>query len=342
MSGPFRGAPLDWRFGAGQTYRQERAEIERAQIEGRAEAYTVAQAATRADEPTKAKRRRATTARTPVPLPVFSPDPRRLNNGLLADHAKGLLPPVPIALPDEVPTWARPVAEFVALVIGLRLTVGEARPSPFGQEWVAGYVGCSPATASRALGKLADIGFTTVEAPMPARGKPQGTAVYGIRGYTDAGGSDGLPDAKCESTAVTVEAERIGTNGATVEPTREAPDQARVRQAEVGASRLSAVPAAGHDADGSAVAIHHSTRYAARPTPALLLDRAIALDKPTRHQAYWLATQLRDNGYDEHGAAFDALCEFAARQSASFTTNQAVRALRAAYRRPARDPWAER
>lgn len=269
----------------------------------------------------------------------------------MLDHAKGLLPAVSIPIPDSIPSWTMPVAKFVALVIGLRLTVEETRPSPFGQDWVAGHVGCSPAGASCALRTLKNVGFLTDEEPMPARhSKSQGTAVYGIAGYTSDGvqvvdvdrAENGVPDAEVEPAAVPVEAEHVGAGRDPVEPSAELPDKAAVGDAEVGASARPGVVASG-DAAEDVIACHERERHARPPTPEFLLERAVALDnKATRHKAYWLAAQLRDNGYDEHGEAFETLLDFAARQPASFNTAHALRALRAAYSRPAGNPWGVR
>ena len=350
----------DWQFGVGQTGRQERAEIRRAEIEGRAEEYAVAQIAARtreqAESQPKRKRRRknaetaephATTPPTrgtePLPLPLFTPDPARWNNGLLVDHAQGRLEPVPIPIPATVVAWARPVAEFVALVIGLRLTVGDRRPSPFGSAWVAGHVGCSQPTAHRALVTLAskEIGFTVAEEPMPGRNGRKGTAVYGIPGVTQEGESDRVPVAGLQPGAVPVEAQDVGAPCPAIEPSGEAVDEARVGDAEGGdaAGPLNGVVAVEGSAEEVIADGHGRAMYARRPTPQHLLEQALTLDKAARHQAYWLAQQLRDNGYNEHSEAYETLLDFAARQPVRFNTNHATRALGHAYGQPAREPW---
>lgn len=370
MSAPLRDTPTGWRFGEGQTYRQERAEIERAHIEGRADEYAAAQAAARADEPKRRRATRATTART-SPSPLCCPDDtRKARSSARPDndlrtlwrlHAEGAVDPVPIALPPL--PWEHPSPAEIALhdLLGVRFGLlvadGRSEPLPLAtSELVRAGIVATPSGASKLLHRFEDAGIVWSPGALPpladAEGRvpPNGTRTF-LPGPRPAGpephdgwriepASNGVPVAGFEAGAVPIEAEYV-VAGDAVEPTAEPPCEPGVGDAEVGTSRLSRVPTVGHDAEESAIAGHGRQRYAEPPTAALLLERAMALDKPTRHQAFWLAAQLRDNGYDEHGTAFDALCDFAARQPAGFTTTQAVRALQAAYRQPVRDPWTE-
>lgn len=349
---PPGGAP-EWRFGDGQSLREERAEVERAKLAGRAEEYCVAQAEARAREQAEPKPKRRRQAKTeaptgcrsePLPLSSAHEESESLGNALLADHARGALRPVPVQLPDDLPSACAKVAEFVALVVGLRLSCGDDRPAPLGREWVADHVGLSPATTERALHYLDRRGWLTREGNMPAR-RPgrRGTALYGIAGYTAPGGSDGMPVAGLEPGPVAVEAQEVGAPGPAVEPADEVIDEPRVGDAvrRGAAGTLDGVPAVqgSAEAGGRAVVGHGAAPYARRPTPALLLDRALGQYGSDRGAAFWLACQLRDNRYDEDGQAHEAILDFAARCSVSFTSRDALRTLHSAYRRPPREPW---
>ncbi len=357
---PPGGAP-EWRFGDGQSLREERAEVERAKLAGRAEEYGVAQAEARAREQAepKPKRRRqaktqAPTGRRSEPLPLSSAhsDPSAYGNALLADHARGALRPVLVQIPDDLPSACAEVAGFVALVVGLRLSCGDDRPAPLGREWVAAHVGLSPATTERTLRTLACRGWLRREGSMtPRRPGRCGTALYGIAGYTAPGGSDGMPVAGLEPGTVSIEAQEVGRGGPAVEPARELVDEPRVGDAVGrGAARpLDGMAAAQGSAEGGGGSVvgHGAARYARRPTPALLLERASGLldvgvsgsGSDRRAAALWLACQLRDHRYDEDGDAYEAILDLAARCPVSFTSRDALRILHYAYKRPPREPW---
>lgn len=353
----------EWRLGLdGQSGHEEADEIAQALADGRAKEYIAAQTeaglverSRKLEAEGKPKRQRRPKAKPslarargagsePLPLSSVHGDPEACGNALLADHARGALRPVPVQLPDDLPSACAEVAEFVGLVVGLRLSCGDDRPAPLGREWVAAHVGLSPSATGRALTYLARRGWLTREGNMPAR-RPgrRGTALYGIAGYTAPGGSDGMPVAGLEPGPVAVEAQDVGAPGPAVEPAREVIDEPRVGDAvrRGAAGTLDGVPAVQGSAAGGGRAVvgHGEARYARRPTPALLLERALEVAHSPREAAFWLACQLRDNRYDEDGQAHEAILDFAARCSVSFTSREALRILRSTYRRPPREPW---
>lgn len=346
-----------WRFGIDQTRREEYAEIGRAKATGRTDLYMARQKEVREQNSERSKTRRrkyAKKARTapgsepfPRPLPIPTGGDPRWNDGFLADYARGRLTPVSIPLPDLPPElkWTRPVAEFCSLIIGLRLTVGDRRPSPFGCEWVASHVGCASSTAHRALVTLAseEAGFLAKYDPLPGRKGKRGTAVYGIPGYT-VPGTAGLalhdvPVAGFDGGAVPVEAQEVETLA--VEPAPKPEDEPGVSHAVGGspAGMLDGIAASGDGASGLGEVErrgHRRAGYARRPTTQELLERALSGPESARNACFSLACQLRDHGLSEWEAQ-PVVLDFAARTD--LTTRQAVSICGSTYKHPPREPW---
>lgn len=342
----------EWKFGVGQTGAQEQAEIERAKREGRAEEYTAAQAEARNREHAEPKRRKRSTRTTAPPRsePLSSPSlhghPDSEGNALLADYHAGALRPENVAVPDGLRDGLATVAAFVALFAGLRQSIGDERPLPLGENWVASHTGLSGTTAGRALAGLVAHGFLYREGSLPPRnGRPRGTSVFGVPGAglpeqaTDEDGSDGVPVPGSEPSAVPVKAQDLVASVA-VEPSAESVDETLVRDAEGGAPRLGGMLAA--EGGAESVVGHGRAGYARRRSVDELMRRALqgpasAKGGSIRDDALWLACQLRDHGYDEHDEAFAALLDFASHHS-RLTTSDATRILRNAYGRPPRPP----
>lgn len=176
-----------WKLGVGQDAREERAEIERAKIEGRADEYIAAQAERdrrQQARPEPRPQRRPGRRSDPVPVPVVIGSPDSEGNAILADHAAGLIEPIPVAVPANLPPAVERVARFVALFTGCRLSCGDDRPVPLGQAWVGARTGMSPATARRCLAALVQAGFLAPAGAMPTRGRPNGTNLFEVVGYT--------------------------------------------------------------------------------------------------------------------------------------------------------------
>lgn len=77
------------------------------------------------------------------------------------------LPPVP----DELPESCHRVAEFYALVRGVRLWAGDDRPVPLACGWAAEKLGLGKITVWRARRTLVAAGVLAEGDPLPARGK---------------------------------------------------------------------------------------------------------------------------------------------------------------------------
>jgi hypothetical protein len=353
-----------WRFGDGQTAAQEQAEIAAAQAAGRTDEYMAAQQAAR--QRARSQRWDTTHSRAlprranaePCPCLTDRPDDiaedpeQTYMAALLADHERGAINPEPVALdlPTGTPSTVARVADDVALLIGLRLAVGDSRPLPYAVRWRARDLGLSPATVGRALVSLVSIGALDRGEPMPPLpGRSKGTATYLPPNLGDAhGGSDGVPVSRLEARPVAVEAERVGAPGLAVEPTPELPHKPGVRDAVGGRAGLHRVlaPERGtedHPTVGHVGSVGHAPTPYAWPTTSYLLDRALADARPGTRNAtgLWLACQLRDHGTPELEA--DAvLAAYAGRVppgSHPYTVREAWATVRTAYRRSPRDPW---
>lgn len=365
MTAAQRALAATWRFGVGQTTREERAEIERARLMGLTDHYLEAQDVAQlvrdhgvsVETAVEVVREaRGETSPTPEPEAVVRSEPsppppttERGNDGYLVDHARGTLPAAPVPVPEDIPPWTRPVAEFVALVIGLRLTVGDRRPSPFASEWTARHVGCSTMTAHRALKALAAHGFLVPDDPLPARGPGRkGTATYGTSGFTVPGTarlhSDDVPDAAVEGGAVAVEAQGVGAAGAAVEPPGEPPDERAVGGA-VGDGALGMSHGSLAAVGGAGSVGHDAGRYAGRPTTDRLVAKyageAATGARTEPKAAFMLARQLQAKGYSAEEAV-EPLLDLAGQVSASFTSADAMRALKGAYWHEPLEPWGAR
>lgn len=106
---------------------------------------------------------------------------------LLRSHAEGGWTPIPVSLtlPDDALEIDVRVAEFFALVYGLRLSANEDRPVPFACRWVAGHLRVPYRTVHRTLAKLTREGVLLKCGALPGRGQ-RGTDTYlpGDRGRT--------------------------------------------------------------------------------------------------------------------------------------------------------------
>ena len=101
--------------------------------------------------------------------------------GLLRLHGAGDIEPVPVALPPLGPTAspaAREIAEFVALVRGLRLAAGDERDVPLALRWVASKTGWPQQSVSRALSWLVANGVLVRGETLPAQKYGRGTQCY--------------------------------------------------------------------------------------------------------------------------------------------------------------------
>lgn len=109
--------------------------------------------------------------------PVAKPSAKGEVEFWLRQHAEGVIEPTAVTLPplpDVAPKSMRRVAEFFALVYGLRLEGGEERPAPFACGWVASKLGepeVTPMTVHRALRKLVEWGVLVRGPDMEGRGK---------------------------------------------------------------------------------------------------------------------------------------------------------------------------
>ena len=136
------------------------------------------------------RRSSVTASRSPKPS-TLNPPPFTLDSlgrqkaeppeveWLLDQYAQGRLDPVPVylPLPDDLPEIARKIADFYALIYGLRLTIPDRRPVPFASRWVGAKVDIPEATVWRARGALVDAGVLEPAEPLPGRGK-RPTATY--------------------------------------------------------------------------------------------------------------------------------------------------------------------
>ena len=110
---------------------------------------------------------------------------------------------------------------------------------------------------------------------------------------------------------------------------------AQPRNAQLGRC-VTAVCVAEDEIGGCRSVGHEVERYPRPPTPATLIERALAVDLAGRDQASWLACQLRDNGHDGE-VAFGAMADFARR--VGMPSGDATRILRSVSKRAPREPW---
>lgn len=101
---------------------------------------------------------------------------------LLRMHTEGRIEPVVVelpALPPDATDAMRQVAEFFALVAGLRLWAGDSREVLFAGHWVAEKIGLPHRTVARALTQLVEQEVLVRSGVMPRRGqKTRGTYLY--------------------------------------------------------------------------------------------------------------------------------------------------------------------
>lgn len=330
-----------WRYGVGQTAREERIEIERAQAFGLTDHYLSGQKEARKQAKPRIRkpaRKAPTSPRSePPPTPLFTGNPDSYANALLQDYSRGALEPVRIPFPDGLPPALARVAESVYLIGGLRLAVGDYRPLPLGSEWLGKQLGLSQPTAHRVLCALVEQGALSSEGAMPRRAGRRGTNLYGIPGFTSPAtapsdrvpvpgfGSGAVPDAQ--------EIERLA-----VEPALEAKDEPRLSDA-IGRSSAVTLSPSGDGPKrglGKARSRHGAACYARRPTARALVDRALQRLESPRDACFWLACQLRDNGWDEWDAR-PIIDDFAGR--AGLTVRQAASIQAYACKLPPREPW---
>lgn len=304
---------LGWRFGIGQTSREETAEILRAQVLGQTDRYMVAQAAARKAErdgtgtrtlssslvtrtPAKNSARKSKPARhdpSPAKTPAALDDLAGLD-ALLACHELGTLDPLPVRLPqlpEDAPPLAHRVADDMALLFGLRLAAFEDRPAPISARWHARRLSIDRQTANRAHRYLIRVGVLVDAGAMPGRGGQRGTRLYAL------GGDQGSykPTAGLERVTVAWVSPGLGTGP---------------------------------------------------PSSQMLLERALRDAEPGRRNEFgvWLAAQLRDSGVP-FVEALDVMFDYAARVPAgshAYTARAAANTLKSVYRRPARRPWGVR
>jgi hypothetical protein len=115
--------------------------------------------------------------------------------GLLRDHTRGQLQPLPVELGplpavgervtdfkgrDVVVTAAmHTVADDIGLLLGLRLAANEERPVPYSTRFCAERCGFNDhRQASRVLRALERVGVVVCVGSLDARGKPDGTKLY--------------------------------------------------------------------------------------------------------------------------------------------------------------------
>jgi hypothetical protein len=121
-----------------------------------------------------------------VPCPTEAPPSRE--NGelgeveqLLLEYAAGRWAGVRVVLPP-LPVSATPamcgVAEFFALVLGMRRSVGLPEEVPCAVRWVGRHVGLPRASVSRALAALVAHGVLVRAEPLKALRYPRGTQCY--------------------------------------------------------------------------------------------------------------------------------------------------------------------
>lgn len=333
-----------WHFGDQQDAREERREIERAKAAGRAEDFVRAQAEARAVNAPRPKPRRPCGGARNLCPPSYghASDPESYGNDLLGLFKLGQLTPVHIPVDDGLPPGPAAVARFAALFFGLRIAFSDdRRPAPLGAAWVADQMPETYAERSvrRALGELVKREVLTRHGSLPGRGGRKGTALYGMPGVTV---SDGAPVAAVERGAVSVEREDVGGSGAALEPAGEPPQEPGVGGAvdrAAGALRGAVAPGRDTHAGSASVGLHVTEGYGVRPTPGLLLERALSHAGGPRERACWLAVQLRDNGFDEWAVAYEVLAAFTGAMPASFTLRDAESILAHVYSSPAREPW---
>jgi hypothetical protein len=101
-------------------------------------------------------------------------------DNLLRLYREGKIQPEPFELQAAILTpAARRVRDDFALIRGLRLWAGDARPVPYGREWVARRLGIAPVTVSRALDALVAAGVLKPDDPLPLRkGRRNGTHTF--------------------------------------------------------------------------------------------------------------------------------------------------------------------
>ncbi len=354
----------EWRFGVGQSAREESAEIARALALGLSEAYAAGQTEARESEKAaegESKRRnqgrhlRRTEPRTsspcdiggqsPLPSAAAPVDPSGLSelDALLVCHAQGTLEPLPVDLPElpvDAPPLARLVVEDMALLFGLRLAALDDRPVPVSCRWQADRLRLHYKSVNRMHRYLVEVGVLRSVGAMPSRGGKRGTRLY-----APGSESDGMPGPVLEPGPVTVEREDVVPRGA-VEPAVEAVDETGVGDA-IGrrpTGTLNSMVAV-ERAAVAVEAVHAAEAYAEgrRPTPERLTERALQDAEPGRRneRGVWLACQLRDNryGFDD---ALTAMFDFARRVPPSdhpYTERHATRTLASVYRRAPRAPW---
>ena len=115
--------------------------------------------------------------------PCPTPPPGDLGEveALLAAHAAGRWQPAPVELPPLAPSATSAmhrVADFFALVLGLRKSVGREDGVPFSLRWVQSHTGLPRESVSRALRSLVAAGVLLPAEVLPPRGHPRGTQCY--------------------------------------------------------------------------------------------------------------------------------------------------------------------
>jgi hypothetical protein len=108
----------------------------------------------------------------PRPCPCNTEDQEPEVRWLLRQHREGHQDPVAIVLPGlaGASKTGRLVAEFFALVYGLRLSVDDARPVPLSARFVGEHTGLHWVTANRALNGLCEAKVLRHCDPLPPRG----------------------------------------------------------------------------------------------------------------------------------------------------------------------------
>jgi hypothetical protein len=149
-------------------------------------------------------------------------------DGLLRAAVEGRLEPVPVELilPEAVDPAMRSVAEFFALVRGVRLWKGDDRPVAFACGWVGRWLGLPKRTVHGALGRLTDAGVLVHVDTLPRRGGQRGTWLWAagqlvesgavdVEGRAEGAGEPGEPEPRLEDEPLVGRAELAVVDGPT-------------------------------------------------------------------------------------------------------------------------------
>lgn len=282
-------------------------------------------------------------ARSSRVVPIERPH-RQEGCGRLDGDDVGLV----VRAPARTGRVQRAVLDGIVQLIAERRDRGETRAVPCPSRWLAERLGLGDRQVRAAVASLKRHGVVEQVGELAGSARYRhGVPLLAVNATVDrcplcvvAARLDRVPGAVVERAPVAVERERLA--GVGVDVAVPLPEQLAVRDAEPFAVAVDRRSCAPRDA---ALEIGHAPGgYAdGRPAIPVLIERALVAAFPgTRNaQGFWLACQLRDNGYSI-GDATEALIAF---QQATptgvhaYTAAEALESLRQAYGRSPRAPW---